>query len=257
MPTPLVVDCLDVVFPFLTRMFDLSLETGCFPDMWKQAEVRPRLKKPRAEVTFNNLRPITNLSLVSKLVERDVFSQTHDYLTLYELYPKAHSSYCEFHSTETALMRVMNDILLNMNRQQDTILVLLDLRAAFDKVDHAILLDRLHIYLASRGMRTPGSILTCTTDSNPYFSRWNIKEVWGKYGVPQWSCLGPLIVLYASKPFMIIERHRLPDVYPYADDTQLYRHLLQCQLQWGVISSSGEYAKMYCWHQRWDAIWQA
>ena len=89
MPTPLVVECLDVLSPVLTRMLNLSLETGSFPDNWRQANIHPRLKKPSAEVTFNNLCPISNLSFVSKLVERAIFSQTHDYLTLHELYPKA------------------------------------------------------------------------------------------------------------------------------------------------------------------------
>ena len=78
MPTPLVVDCLDVLSPVLTRMLNLSLETGSFLDNWKQANVHPRLKKPRAEVTFNNLCLISNLSFVSKLVERAIFSQTHE-----------------------------------------------------------------------------------------------------------------------------------------------------------------------------------
>lgn len=72
MPTPLVVGCLDVLVPVLTRILNLSLETGCFPDNWKQADVHPMLKKPRAEVIFYNLRPISNLSFVSKLVERPV-----------------------------------------------------------------------------------------------------------------------------------------------------------------------------------------
>ena len=86
---PQVVECLDVLSPVLPRMLTLSSETGCFSDNWKQADIHPRLKKPRAEVMFNNLRPINNLSFVSKLVEQAIFSQTLDYLTLYELYPKA------------------------------------------------------------------------------------------------------------------------------------------------------------------------
>ena len=117
MPTPLVIDCLDVLLPVLTRMLNLSLKTGHFHDDWKLADVHPRLKKPQAELLFSNLHPISNLSFVSQLIEQAVFSQTHDHLTAHALYPKAQSSYPRFHSTETALLRVKNDILLNMNQK--------------------------------------------------------------------------------------------------------------------------------------------
>ena len=115
MPTPLVVECLDAPLPVIFRMINLSLQCGTFPDDWKLADVKPRLKKTGAQALFSNLRPISNLSFASKLTERAVFAQTHDYLITNKLYPKAQSAYCEFHSTETALLRVKNDILLNMN----------------------------------------------------------------------------------------------------------------------------------------------
>ena len=143
MPTPLVVECLDPLLPVITRMINLSLQCGTFPDDWKLADVKPRLKKTGAEALFTNLRPISNLSFASKLTERAVFAQIHDHLITNKLYPKAQSAYREYHSTETALLRVKNDILLNMNQQRVTLLVLLDLSAAFDTVDHTILLNRL------------------------------------------------------------------------------------------------------------------
>ena len=121
----------------------MSLESGLFPDNWKHADVRPRLKKPGLELVFKNLRPISNLSFASKLTERAVFNQTHNHLAAHKLYPKAQSSYREFHSTETALLRVKHDILMNMNQQHVTLLVLLDLSAMFDTVDPDILLERL------------------------------------------------------------------------------------------------------------------
>ncbi|CAB3988397.1 Hypothetical predicted protein [Paramuricea clavata] len=93
MPTHLVVHCLDVLLPVITRMINLSLQSGCFPENWKLAKVHPGLKKSKAEVIFDNLRPISNLSFVSKLTERAVFNQTHDHLTAHKLYPKAQSSY--------------------------------------------------------------------------------------------------------------------------------------------------------------------
>ena len=152
-----------------------------------------------------------------------MFAQTHDHLITNKLYPKAQSAYCEFHSTETALLRVKNDILLNMNQQRVTLLILLYLSAAFDTVDHTILLNRLsrdfgitgHVYSWFESYlhnRSQSVSINCGT-SNKFHT---------KYGVPQGSCLGPLLfVLYSSKLFKIIERH-LPDVHTYADETQLY-----------------------------------
>ena len=166
-PTPLVVECLDAPLPVIIGMINLSLQCGTFPDDWKLADVKPKLKKTGAEALFSNLLPISNLSFASKLTERAVFAQTHDHLITNKLYPKAQSAYCEFHSTETALLRVKNDILLNMNQQRVTLLILLYLSAAFDTVDHTILLNRLSRDLALRGMCTPGLSPIFTTDPSP------------------------------------------------------------------------------------------
>ena len=222
-PTSVVVGALDVLLPVLTRMVNLSLESGVFPDKWKIADVRPVLKKPGLEPVFTNLRPISNLAFTSKLTERAVFNQTHNHLSAADLYPKFQSAYRVNHSTETALLRVKHDLLMNMNSQQLTLLVLLDLSSAFDTVDHKILLDRLHSHFG-----ISGKVLEWFKS---YLSnRYQFVSVDGgtsrhfnlKYGVPQGSCLGPLLfVLYSSELFNIIKKH-LPTSHAFADDTQLY-----------------------------------
>ena len=157
---------------------------------------------------FTNLRSISNLSFASKLTEKAVFAQIHKHLTTNKLYPKAQSAYREFHSTETVLLRVKNDTLLNMNQQRVTLLVLLDLSAAFDTVDHTILLNRL-----SRDFGITGHVYSwfesylhnrfqSVSINSGISDKLHIK----KYGVPQDSCLGPLLfVLYGSRLFKIIE----------------------------------------------------
>ena len=139
------------------------------------------------------------------------------------LFPPFQSAYRPHHSTETALLKGKKDILMNMDRQCVTLLVLLDLSAAFDTVDHAILIDRL-----STEFGVTGPVLNWFTS---YLSnrsqRVSIDGVLSEKvnlncGVPQGSCLGPLLfVIYSSKLFQIIEKH-LPNVHCYADDTQLY-----------------------------------
>ena len=84
---------------------------------------------------FINLRPVSNLQFVSKLTERAVFDQTHVYLTSHGLYPPIQSAYRKCHSTETAFLKVQNDILMDLDSQSVTLLVLLDLSAAFNTVD--------------------------------------------------------------------------------------------------------------------------
>ena len=89
MPTRLVVECLDTLLPVLTKIINLSLQTGKFHSGWKLALVRPVPKKPNAEMTFSNFRPISNLSYVSKLVEGAATAQilvlVRDVLSLYRL----------------------------------------------------------------------------------------------------------------------------------------------------------------------------
>ena len=88
---------------------------------------------------------------MSKLVERAAFNQIHGHLVSNSFHLVAQSAYRRNHSTETTLLKVMKDILLNiMDKQHVTILVLLDLSAAFDTVDHIILLDRLS---SKRGLK--------------------------------------------------------------------------------------------------------
>ena len=69
MLTPLVVNCIDPLVPVITKIINLSLSTGYFPDEWKCAIVSPLLKKPGLDLTFKNYRPVSNLQFVSKLTE--------------------------------------------------------------------------------------------------------------------------------------------------------------------------------------------
>ena len=100
------------------------------------------MKNPGLEAQFKNLRPISNLQFISKLAERSAYEQTYDLIT-HNLIPELQSVYRKRYGTETALLKVQNDILLNMDRQHVTLLVLLDLSVALDTVNHEILLRRL------------------------------------------------------------------------------------------------------------------
>ena len=94
---------------------------------------------------------MSNLQFLSKLTEKAVAQQAVSHVITHGLLPVLQSAYRPLHSTETALLRVHNDILLNMNKQQVTLLVFLDLSAAFDTNDHSVLLRPLETKLGFTG----------------------------------------------------------------------------------------------------------
>ena len=143
LPTQLLKTNVDILSPVITRIVNLSL-TGKFPSSQKSAIITSLLKKASLDpVSFKNYRSVSNLTFVSKLLSRIVAKQLHDHLSQHHLYEKHQSAYRKRHSTETALTRVQNYILRAMDDSKATVLVLLDLSAAFATVDHNFLLERL------------------------------------------------------------------------------------------------------------------
>ena len=114
------------------------------PELFKQATIKPLLKKPSLDPgEFKNFRPLSNLRFISKIIEKSFAKQLTQYLNsngLGETFQSAHKSN---HSTETALIRILNEIALAIDQHNLVILILLDLSAAFDTVDHNILLTLL------------------------------------------------------------------------------------------------------------------
>ena len=105
-PTKILLHCTESLLPVLTKIINLSLSKAIFPSDWKIALVKPLLKKHGMEVIFNNLRPVSNLPYVSKLVEGAAVQQIQQHLNDNSLLPNMQSAYRKFHSTETAFIRI-------------------------------------------------------------------------------------------------------------------------------------------------------
>ena len=148
-----------------------------------------------------------NLPFISKLTEKASVNQLSDHMNKVRPLPSGQSAYRPFHSTETALLKIQSDILLNMDDQKVTLLVMLDLNAAFDTIDHSILLETL-----GSGFGAGGTALKWFTS---YLSqRTQQVQIKGTLsekkqlttGLPQGSCLGPvLFTIYVADLFQIIK----------------------------------------------------
>ncbi|XP_046650648.1 uncharacterized protein LOC124341758 [Daphnia pulicaria] len=142
--TPLVKKFVHLLTGPISLIINLSITTGCFPSTLKHAVITPLIKKPGLDPEdLANHRPIAGLSFLSKLIERVVHRQLSTHLGAFNLLPDRQSAYRTNYSTETALLGLYNDLLCTVDAGQATAVCFLDLTAAFDTIDHTILLDSL------------------------------------------------------------------------------------------------------------------
>ena len=224
-PTTLVKACADILVPTITTIINKSLLCAHVPYAFKEAIVTPLLKKATLPTIPKNYRPVSNLSYLSKLLEDAALMQLNEHFIRNNLKESYQSAYRPLHSTETALIKVFNDVLSELDSQNVMCLVLLDLSAAFDTVDHEIILQRLNL---SQGL--DDDILSWIKS---YLSdRTQRVSIKGHYsqprhllcGMPQGSKFGPRFYNKYTEP---LGKLLIPLLYYhfYADDTQLLKSL--------------------------------
>ncbi len=224
LPTSLVKMCIDVLLTPITSLVNKSMAEGTFPDTFKNAHVTPLLKKTNlSKENMKNYRPVSNLSFTSKILEKVVANRLNSHICASNTSNPFQSAYKKFHSTETALLKIQNDVLMAMDKGRVTALTLLDLSAAFDTIDHAILLDRLENSFGISGSAL-GWLSSYLTDRCQQIKLDDIFSpgVPIPFGVPQGSVLGPLLfTMYTTPLSYVVKGHSVPH-HLYADDSQLY-----------------------------------
>ena len=129
----------------LTHIFNLSIDTGILPFDWKNARVSP-IFKDDSKTDPTNYRPISVLPVTIKVLERAIFNQIYNYLIRNNILAKFQSGFRPLHSTVTALLDATNEWLLNIDNGLINAVLFLDLKKAFDTIDHEILLTKLNLY---------------------------------------------------------------------------------------------------------------
>ncbi|MCG8430559.1 MAG: reverse transcriptase family protein, partial [Candidatus Omnitrophica bacterium] len=205
-------------------IINLSLSTGQVPLAFKSALIRPLLKKPSLDPDIlKNYRPVSNLPFVSKVLERVVNVRLEEHLGSNSLHEEMQSAYKRHHSTETALLKVQCDILERLDRGEATVLAMIDLSAAFDTIDHSILLRRFESVFGISGTALDwvASYLTDRYQTVVIdFQKSNPVRL--EYGVPQGSVLGPKMYCMYTKPLVSSVRFHGQGHHFYADDAQIY-----------------------------------
>ena len=223
--TKLVLEFTDVLLPVFQKITNLSL-TKVFKK--KKAVVKPLIKKEKKKKpdldpeVLGNYRPVSNLPYLSKILERAVAGQLQAHLNTNGLHVKFQSAYRRGHSTETALLRILNDLLVMIDGGNNAVLVLLDLSAAFDTLDHTLLLQRLHAEIGLDGSALDwfSAYLSCRSQQ-VLVGHALSAETPLLCGVPHGSVLGPLLFsLYTRQLADLIDKFCI-DYHFFADDSEL------------------------------------
>lgn len=239
--------CLPYCCNAITHVINFSLIHSVVPERWKHALITPIPKKDKIS-QLNELRPISILPVMSKVIEKIVYSQLKSHVDQANVLPVRQSGFRPGHSTTTALLDVVDDMLGAIDKSEVTISIMLDYSKAFDSIDHCLLLAKLNYYGLSKN---------ALVWFNQYLSG-RLQQVQllieeGKIfsdpalittGVPQGSILGPLLfIIYTSDIIKEIKSK----THCYADDQQLYLSFVPNESQFAFQQLNNDLENINKW----------
>lgn len=239
----MIMHIISYILPAISHIINFSLSNGVFPDQWRNAQVIPLPKVPNP-VLPQHFRPISILPFLSKIIEAEVHRQLTTFLSENNLHNSFQSGFRAGHSTTTALLRVTDDIRLNMENTLVTVLVLIDFSNAFNAVDHDLLLailPRLNFstsaiswfssYLSNRNqiVRNGQNVSDC---------------VHVDAGVPQGGIISPLLF---SLFINLLSFNLNCSYHMYADDLQLYFAAPADDLDQAIFALNNDLSRLLVW----------
>uniref|UniRef100_A0A8C6NNP0 Reverse transcriptase domain-containing protein n=1 Tax=Nothobranchius furzeri TaxID=105023 RepID=A0A8C6NNP0_NOTFU len=224
LPSSLFKSAFTSIGPSVLSRINASLVSGQIPAYFKNAVIYPLLKKPSLNPSLHSsFRPISKLPFISKILEKVVAKQLTPALDEHNIYDSFQSGFRRAHSTETALLRVSNDLLTHRDAGDCSVLVLLDLTAAFDTDDHQLILERLRDWVGLSGTALEWFSYLSERSFSVVISKFRSSNTSLTHGVPQGSVQGPLLFLLYLLPLQhILSSFKGISYHLYADDIQLY-----------------------------------
>ena len=221
------------ITPVVTHIVNLSLSQQTFPTVWKRAKIIP-LHKKDSTLLPKNYRPVSLLCVLSKVLEKCIFVQLMSYFEEQSILHPYHHGFRARHSTTTALIQMFYTWVYAFEQEEISAVIMLDMSAAFDVVDHNILLGKLKLYgLEQSALFWIKSYLEKRTQC-VYVEGHLSDPLYVECGVPQGSILGPLLYLVYTNdlPEAIHEQHLIEE--PAQDIIDQHSYNTKCKLC-GVI----------------------
>ena len=236
--------CLPALSKVFVSLFNKSIILKKFPSAWKHSHIIPVNKIPNP-LSLSNYRPISLLSILSKIFEKIIHNQLSQYLTQHKVLDTFQSGFQKQHSTQALLTNLVDDICRGYHDDNITILLMLDLSKAFDRVSHKLLLSKLLNHgLSKDTVDWFSSYLSDRTQSvilgNKISSAESVKS-----GVPQGSVLGPLLFLIYMNDISshILYAKRLL----FADDLQIYLQIPKKDYNLGISLLQNDLKNIETW----------